>query len=313
MLTFLVVAFALLVDRLAGEPARAHPLVAFGRFAARVHVCLERRGMADTRTTGALAVLGLAVLPALAVALLAASLPAHVWLLLEVAGLYLALALRSLEEHARAVAVPLADGDLMAARKALGMLVSRDTEHLDREGVAAAATESVLENGADAVFASLFWYLLAGLPGVVLHRLVNTLDAMWGYRSTRYRRFGWAAARLDDVLNLIPARLTGLTYAACGRFRPALACWRQQGRYRASPNAAVVMASGAGALGVKLPGAGRYRGRPVDRPPLGAGVPATAATVRRAVALVRRGVVLWLLVLLLAGVAWQVPFGSLPV
>jgi adenosylcobinamide-phosphate synthase len=178
------------------------------------------------------------------------------------------------------------------------MIVSRDTAELDRRGVAAAAVESVLENGSDAVFGALFWFAVAGAPGVVAYRLVNTLDAMWGYRTPRFAAFGWAAARTDDTLNWIPARLTALTYAMLTAAPArAMACTWRQGWRTDSPNAGRVMAAGAGALGVRLGGPGTYHGRRERRPRFGLGAAPTSATIGRAVWLVRAGACLWVVVI----------------
>ncbi|WP_165682114.1 adenosylcobinamide-phosphate synthase CbiB, partial [Metapseudomonas otitidis] len=237
---------ALLLDALFGEPRRGHPLVLFGRWAER----LERRfnpGGRGWRSHGVSAWL-LAVLPPTAVVWLLADIPGLSWVV-SVLALYAAVGLRSLNEHAEPVAQALEQGDLARARERVGYMVSRDTRELDDSAVARAATESVLENGSDAVFAALFWFAVAGAPGVVLYRLANTLDAMWGYRNARFERFGWAAARIDDVLNYIPARLVALTYAVLGKTALALQCWRQQAPLWDSPNAGPVMAAGAGALG----------------------------------------------------------------
>ncbi|GAB3384297.1 CobD/CbiB family cobalamin biosynthesis protein [Azotobacter armeniacus] len=286
------------LDAALGEPRRHHPLVAFGRLADWLESRLNAPGR-GRRGDGVIAWC-LAVLPLTLVAGLLARLP---WLgeLLAVLALYAALGLRSLQEHARPVMEALRQGDLERARQGVGRVVSRDTRALDASGVARAASESVLENGSDAVFAALFWFAVAGAPGVVLHRLANTLDAMWGYRTPRFERFGWAAARIDDALNYIPARLTALTYALLGQTLRALACWRRQAPQWDSPNAGPVMASGAGALGVELGGAAVYHGELHVRPRLGEGRPANAESIAAALSLLNRGVLLWLAVALLGG------------
>jgi adenosylcobinamide-phosphate synthase len=289
---------AVALDAWLGEPRRAHPLVAFGRLA----VCIERRLYADRVGAGALA-WALAVLPPLLLVSLGLQmLRLHApWLAQAVSALllYAALGLRSLGQHAQPVAAALHAGELDAARDAVARMVSRDTAPLDSSQLAAAATESVLENGNDAVFGALFWFVLLGAPGAVLYRLANTLDAMWGYRNARYERFGKFAARLDDVLNYLPARLTACSYALCGDARRAWRCWRVQAPHWDSPNAGPVMAAGAGALGVRLGGPAPYHGMWEQRPILGEGVVADARSIQRALRLVRRAVVLWLLVVVM--------------
>ena len=290
-------AAGLLADRVFGEARRFHPLVGFGRWAGWVEqVCRQLFfGTSETgmRLAGLLA-WALAVLPWVALALWLRALHPQAHWVVDSALLYFTLGGRSLAEHAQAVATPLAAGELDAARERVGWIVSRDTHALDTEGVARAATESVLENGNDAVFGALLWFVLGGGAGVVLFRLANTLDAMWGYRTPRHLHFGWAAARIDDLLGWLPARLTALTYALLGHTRRALACWRAQAPAWDSPNAGPVMAAGAGALGVRLGGAAIYHGREEHRPALGEGRGADVDAIRAAVALVRRGALLWL-------------------
>ena len=297
------------LDALLGEPRRAHPLVGFGRIAQAI----ERRLHRDARARGAIA-WSVAVLPAVAItagiAHLVALWSAWAAMVFSAAMLYSAIGHRSLGEHARAVEAPLRAGDLGMARAMVGRMVSRDTQALDASQVAAAATESVLENGGDAVFGALFWFAVLGAPGVVLYRLANTLDAMWGYRTARYERFGWAAARIDDGLNYIPARLTALTYAVVGDTRRALRCWRAQAPQWDSPNAGPVMAAGAGAIGVRLGGPAPYHGTWEDRPALGEGDAPDADSIAAASHLVMRGVWLWLCIAAIAAcAAWWIGGG----
>ncbi len=299
MSVFLSVIAALLLDALLGEPKRAHPLVAFGRLADRLERHFNGAAGRGWRSHGVTAWC-LAVLPLTLLAWLLSLLPGIGWLA-EIVLLYLALGLRSLGEHALPVAQALWRHDLPEARRRVACIVSRDTSQLDEEGVARAATESVLENGSDAVFAALFWFIVAGAPGVVLYRLSNTLDAMWGYRNARFERFGWAAARIDDLLNYVPARLVALTYALLGRTRRALRCWRTQAPLWDSPNAGPVMAAGAGALGVVLGGAAIYHGELHARSELGRGSAPQARHIEHALDLVWAGVGVWLLVLLFGG------------
>ena len=288
-----------MLDAWLGEPRRFHPLAGFGRLAQ----ALERRLHADSRARGCLAV-ALLLMPFTLLALLMDALS---WSsVFDLAVLYLAIGWKSLGEHAARVRDALISDDLCTARERVGYMVSRDTAALDHEGVARATVESVLENGNDAIFGAIFWFIVAGAPGVVLYRLANTLDAMWGYRNTRYSRFGWAAARLDDVLNFIPARLTALSYALVGHFTRALRCWRSQGAQWKSPNAGPVMAAGAGSLGVLLGGPACYHGVTQVRPPLGEGCNAHARDIERALRLIRRTLLLWVLILFIGG--WLVDY-----
>jgi adenosylcobinamide-phosphate synthase len=324
----LLTVLAVLLDAVLGEPRRWHPLVGFGRWAlyfeqrlnARAqehpqqpregstggalaqpslaqaeppsHALVEPRPLA-LKVRGVLAVI-VAVVPWVLVVALATEVPGLQYLV-AVASLYFALGHQSLKEHALRVYRALQAGDLDGARSNVGLMVSRDTGKMDTRSIALATVESVLENGNDAVFGALFWFLVAGAPGALLYRLANTLDAMWGYRTPRYLHFGWAAARLDDVLNFIPARLTALTYALVGSTRTALRCWCLQASAWDSPNAGPVMASGAGALDLGLGGGAYYHGHWEDRPPLGIGPPPDASSIPAALRLVRTGVVLWLL------------------
>ncbi len=283
---------ALLLDLLLGEARRWHPLVGFGKLAQALERRLNRGRHLRLRGAGAwlLAVLPVTLLAAVAIG--ATGIPTHALLL------YMCVGLRSLREHNLPIAAALASGDLATARALTARIVSRDTANASAGDLAKASTESLLENGNDAVFGTLFWFLLAGGAGAVLFRLANTLDAMWGYRTARFLHFGMLAARIDDALNFIPARLTALSYVLLGASmadrRRAWSCWRSQAPAWSSPNAGPVMASGAGALGLALGGAAIYDGEIEQRPPLGCGQPARAQDIGRAWRLIARTTALWL-------------------
>jgi adenosylcobinamide-phosphate synthase len=257
MTPFLGLAAGFAADRVWGDPARWHPVAGFGTTAA----ALERTTYADRRLNG---VVHVAILVG-GTALLGRRAPVAVATWAVLGG-------RSLDREAEAVQHLLEAGDLPGARQRLTHLVGRDTSELDDAGVARAVIESVAENTSDAVVAPLVWGALLGTPGLLAYRAANTLDAMVGHRSARYERFGWAAARLDDVLNLPGSRLTATLAVLLGEDpRAAWAAWRRDAPGHPSPNAGPVEAAFAGALGVRLGGVNVYAGRVEDRHVLGDG------------------------------------------
>ncbi len=197
------------------------------------------------------------------------------------------LAQRSLHDHVAKVARPLGQGDLTAARAAVAHIVGRDVDVLDASGVAGAALESLAESFNDGVVAPAFWLALAGLPGLYAYKAINTADSLIGHKEPRWRAFGWAAARADDLMNLIPARIAGaLVAVAAGRGWRVMA--RDAGKH-ASPNAGWPEAAMAGALNVRLGGPARYDGEWTDRAVLGGGAPLpVAADLERGLAVYRR-------------------------
>lgn len=205
-------------------------------------------------------------------------------------GTWIALGGTTLARTGRDMADRLEAGELSGAREVLPSLCGRDPEVLDADGLARAAVESIAENTSDATVAPLVWGAIAGVPGVLGYRAINTLDAMIGYRNERYRNFGWAAARVDDLANLLPARVSGaLTVAlaplAGGRPGDAWRAWRRDARSHPSPNAGVAEATMAGALGVALGGRTAYRHGVEMRPVLGSGRTPQVPDLRRAVRL----------------------------
>jgi adenosylcobinamide-phosphate synthase len=292
----LMVLAACALDRLLVEPSRFHPLVGFGHLASRLE---KRFNISKTSATnlqryGLLCWAALVVLPALTVTLLLPLLDTWLQILLGTIILYLVIGGRSLQEHATRVYQDLHAGRLQDARTHVSWLVSRDTRQLDETGISKACIESVLENGNDALFAPIFWFCLLGPAGAILYRFANTLDAMWGYRTPRYINFGRAAARLDDVLNYLPARLTALAYCLAGNTAQAFQCWRVQAPDWDSPNAGPVMAAGAGALNLELGGAAEYHGATESRPHLGHGQPPSPEGIGLAQQLLRRALWIWL-------------------
>ncbi len=299
MSPFLAVFIAVLLDRLIGEPTCWHPLVGFGNLAQQIerHLNRQQNSQLKGRFFGTLA-LSILIIPTAFIAYYLSGLGLF-GIIFEIILLFLAIGARSLHEHAIRIYQALTQNDLIQARKNVGMIVSRDTEHLAPSDISTGTVESVLENGCDAIFAALFWFLIAGAPGVVVYRLSNTLDAMWGYKTDRYVHFGWAAARLDDGLNYLPARLTALTYALMGNFSNALQCWLNQGHLWKSPNAGPVMSAGAGALSLQLGGKARYHGKLQSRPVLGKGKAASTHDIKRATDLINRSLLFWIILCLI--------------
>ncbi len=291
---------AVLLDALLGEPKRWHPLVGFGWLAGRLERSLNKgTSPLSLRVIGLVSWLVL-LLPATVLGYIASH--STIGWLADVILLYFSIGAHSLFLHARQIYTPLSQHNLADARHAVSMIVSRDTSELNETEIATATVESVLENGNDAIFGAIFWFLLFGGAGAVMFRLANTLDAMWGYRTVRYQYFGWAAARLDDLLNLIPARLTALSYALCGHTASALHCWRKQASTWYSPNAGPVMSAGAGAMQVKLGGAATYHGQLKQRPTLGLGNHADSTHIPQAMRLVKCSLGLWCAIIVIAAI-----------
>ncbi|WP_395391377.1 adenosylcobinamide-phosphate synthase CbiB [Novosphingobium sp. BL-8A] len=311
------VAFAALaLEAALGWPSRLHAWIGHpvGLFAKAIGAC-ERALNRPEWSAPVRRVAGLAAMLVLIGAVIAggllieravgAAMGAFGWVVLALLA-WPALAARSLDDHVRPVLAALEAHDLGAARRCVGMIVGRETAQLDETGVARAAIESLAESFCDGVVAPLFWLLVGGLPGVWAYKAINTADSLIGHPEEPLRAYGWAAARIDDLANLIPARLSGVVLClAAGRGWRVMA--RDHGRH-ASPNAGWPEAAMAGALGVRLAGPVIYDGELADKPWIGKeGGQAGAADLRRALAIYRRA---WVLLGLLAagmavlGVSW---------
>ena len=291
-------AIALLVDRFVIDPDRLwrripHPVVGFGWLIDRAERAM--RGVFRGRTwerSGGIAILAGLVTISVAIGWLIVRVP-HLGAALSTLGAAVLLAQRSLGAHVERVGEGLRH-DLSSGRREVAMIVGRDVTSLDESGVSSAAIESLAENVSDGVVAPAFWYLLLGLPGIVAYKAVNTADSMIGHRTPRFERLGWASARFDDLLNLVPARLTALLIAAAsGRFHALATAWRDARLHR-SPNAGWPEAAMAAALGVRLGGPRRYGADLLNETPMNAtGRPAAPADIARALRVFGR--VLWLL------------------
>ena len=279
----------LVADSVFADPARFHPVAGVGTLAIRVETAIYQ----PQRRRGLLQLAGIS-LPLTAAAVMAERRIQSSWgrMLLTGALTWAALGGRSLRREADLLADRLAAGDLVGARERIPHLVGRDPSLLDGPGMARAAIESVAENTADAAVGALFWGAVAGPAGVVAYRIVNTLDAMVGHHSERYERFGFPAARLDDLAGFLPARLTAaltvsLAPLSGGTRGQAGRIWRRDAAAHPSPNAGPCEAAFAGALGIRLGGPTVYAYGPSLRPWLGDGPDPTAADVRRAARLSR--------------------------
>ncbi|MDN4503073.1 adenosylcobinamide-phosphate synthase CbiB [Alteromonadaceae bacterium BrNp21-10] len=307
----LQMALALLIDKLVGEVKRYHPLVGFGHLTNALEARFNQGNYSKAVGTGCWLLL---VLP----------LPIFLWsiefsqpwsFILETLLLYFAIGLRSLDLHAMQVFKPLAQHDLTIARQFTGYLVSRDTQTLTAKQMSRATVESVLENGHDAVIASLFYFVIGGAPLVILHRLVNTLDAMWGYKNSRFKAFGWCAARMDDWLGWLSAYCSAFLYVIQTK-SPAKAvsifyCSWQQSRLYKSKNGGLCMAAGASVIGCQLGGISQYQGQALHSPILGAGTEVEIAHIPKAISLVRKSAWTWVVLMFISGLIWSMLWGRI--
>jgi adenosylcobinamide-phosphate synthase len=284
------IAAGFLADLLFGDPQKGHPVALFGRGAA----VFERLTYADTRRAGVAhtaALLGALGVVGVLVERVAGR-TRHAAMITTAAATFVALGGTSLTRTGEQMAAHLRADDVEAARRLLPSLCGRDPSVLDAAGLARAALESVAENTSDAQVAPILWGAVGGVPAILVYRGANTLDAMIGHRTPRYHRFGWAAARFDDAANFLPARATAVMVMVCAplvRGSPAGAwrAWRRDAARHPSPNAGVVEAAFAGALGVRLGGPTQYAHELEIRPTLGDGPPPQIADLNRAVRLSR--------------------------
>ncbi|GMO23189.1 adenosylcobinamide-phosphate synthase CbiB [Bradyrhizobium sp. TM233] len=293
---------AMAVDALLGWPSPlfariGHPVTWLGRLIGAIDTAWNRSSDRPAVRRGA-GIAGALLVIALSVAFgwtLQSLLPLG-WIQVVLIGIlaWPLVALRSLYDHVGAVANPLMAGDIAGAREAVSRIVGRDPAALDEAGIARAAIESLAENASDGIVAPVFWGALFGLPGILGYKAINTLDSMIGHRSERHEAFGWAAARIDDVANFIPARLTGFLFVLLApRRSDALLCMTRDARRHRSPNAGWPEAAMAGGLGVRLSGPRIYHGGATNEPWLNEGArDPRAADIAEALTVYRRAMLL---------------------
>jgi adenosylcobinamide-phosphate synthase len=296
---------ALLVDHFVGEPRNFHPLVGFGKIAKTLEQKLNR-GTKLRQFLGGIIAWSLLVLPLpILYCWLSVILPAYLLLVLNIYIVYWAVALHSLNQHGMQIYHPLNTNNLAQAQHYCAYIVSRDTSELDAQAISRATTESMLENGHDGVTATLIYFVIGGAPLVIMHRLSNTLDAMWGYRTTKFNYFGKFSARMDDVLGFVSAKITTLLFVFIGLFkrkaRQSLVNAYSQSQHYKSHNGGWVMAAGATLLNVCLGGKAEYFGKTLYSPQLGQGDVVQKKHIKASLRLIKQAVLLWLVVVFV----WQ--------
>ncbi len=301
-MVFVVIILAIIADGILGEPKKWHPLAGFGSVAQAVERISDKSKFERISPfLRGLACWLMLVVPFTIIAWQAlAWMPLYLQSIAECLILYFTIGWKSMQQHAKEVHSYLIADDIQSARQSVSKIVSRETKDLNEEDVARGAVEAVIENGSDCVLSPIFWFVLLGAPGALMFRLANTLDAMWGNKTEHYIQFGRASARIDDILNWVPARLTALGYAMSGNFSGAMHCMKTQKAETEGPNAGLVMAAGGGALGIKLGGSVVYHGQVDERPVLGRGRETEARDILRAIWLVWHTIGIWLIITAIA-------------
>jgi len=298
MILFFTLLVALIIDHVFGEPTRFHPLVGFGKLAKYIERKMNTGHHYQQLMAGIIAWI-LLVLPIPLIYLwLMAVLPYYLLIALNIYVVYWAVALHSLRLHGLQIYQPLIDNNLPLAQQYCAYIVSRDTSELDEQAISRATTESMLENGHDGVTATLIYFVIGGAPLVIIHRLSNTLDAMWGYRTERFNYFGKCSARMDDLLGFISAKITALLFVLMGILKgkaySILMNAYQQSKIYKSHNGGWVMSAGATLLNVRLGGSARYFGKTVFSPQLGEGEAVQSKHIKASLQLIQQAVLFWL-------------------